>query len=545
MLAVMRPLTLIILGLIACYAPVVELGFVSDDHGLITHPSTGIAQQSIQSIFSGDLWHFQESQSGYYRPLMMLSLLLDHTMFGDWSPGYHIHSLLWHVLTVVMLFIVLRRPFGESRSAIATTLFAFHPLVVEQVSFISARNDSMAVSLGLAAVALTMPTNASSRRCLAAAVLAAAACLSKEIGILVLCLLPMMDWARQKSGGWHRYSALAAGAVAWLYIREMLGPGLLHSPPMNGAELMQTERLTVLGTLVGKLVWPFPLTDSMHIAYLSSPPLPAVTTALFFLGFLVVMGGRWAQAGVLFSVVALVPGLMAIASRFLIGERYLTLSLIGICLGIAAILPKNINAKWALLIAVPLAWPSHHRVADWSTDLSLAQSAHTARPTPYTASWLGHETPRANQPLVAMKHFDAATSGQPPTCDFAGEWIRTARLQLGGVAGAEVAKTLWNRKCAAAPGVRGEWAHSLLASGDLETAQQILTPPPPTCDTSLVVPVVVLSRLQETPGVGLHCAESARVDISSVEDDVQALIKKLAPATEEVDPDSNPPDAPQ
>ena len=163
MLLVIRPLAIIVLGLLVCYFPVVELGFVSDDHGLISHPLTGIGQQSFGSIFSDDLWHFQESQSGYYRPLMMLSLLFDHAIFGEWPGGYHIHSLLWHVFATIMLYVVLRRPFGDGRASIATSIFAFHPLASEQVCFICARNDSMAIAFGLAAVALVMPSNASSR----------------------------------------------------------------------------------------------------------------------------------------------------------------------------------------------------------------------------------------------------------------------------------------------------------------------------------------------------------------------------------------------
>ena len=547
MLVVMRPIVLIILGLVLCYFPVVELGFVSDDNGLITHPVTGIAQQSIESIFSGDLWHFQESQSGYYRPLMMLSLMADHTIFGDWSAGYHLHSLLWHLITVCLLFGVLRRPFGDARASIATTLFAFHPLLSEQVCFVSARNDSMALALGLAAVALTMPTKASSMRCLLASVLAAGACLSKEIGVVVLCLLPMMDWARKKNGGWHRYSALAAGAVGWLYIREMLGPGLLHSPPMNGAALMQTERITVLGTLLSKLVWPFPLTDSMHIAYLTSPAIPAVAACLFLLVFLFAFGSRWAQVGALFAIVSLVPGLMAIASRFLIGERYLALPLLGICFGLAAVLPKKTHASWAILLALPLAWSSHQRISDWTSDLTLAAAAHSAQPTAYTASWLGHEQLRAKQPEKAMALFDAATKANPPTCDFAGEWIKTARTIHGGVSGVEVGQTLWDRKCAAAPGVRGEWAHSFLEAGDFEMAQRILSPPPKQCDESVVVPFVVLAQLEGDQQAAQRCIQSSGSTISEKEEQIARLVEKFR-LMQKTDPTAplpdNAPDAP-
>ena len=61
----MRPLHIIIAFTLLVYGSVASLGFVSDDHGLITHPVTGIGQQSVVQIFSLDLWHFQDSQSGY------------------------------------------------------------------------------------------------------------------------------------------------------------------------------------------------------------------------------------------------------------------------------------------------------------------------------------------------------------------------------------------------------------------------------------------------------------------------------------------------
>jgi len=526
----MRPLLLLITAAIIFYLPVVDLGFVSDDHGLITHPTTGIANQTLGSIFGDDLWHFQESQSGYYRPLMMLSLLADHTLFGDWAGGYHLHSLLWHLACISLLFGVLRRPFGEGSATVATAMFAFHPLVIEQVCFISARNDSMALALGLTAVALTMPRNASSRRCLAASVLAASACLSKETGVLVLCLLPLMDWARQKKGGWHRYGALTAGVVGWLYIREMMGPGLLHSPPMNGAATIQAEKITVLSTIAGKLVWPFPLTDSIHIAYLGTPPFPAAAAAVFLLAFVAFTGGRWARMGVGFAVVALVPGLLAVASRFLIGERYLTLALIGISFAIAAILPRTTKPIWALILALPLAWGGHGRIQDWSTDLTLARSAHAAHPTPYTASWLGHELLRAGEVKRALPLLDTATKGTPPTCDFSGEWIRTVRIEDGPAAAVAIGNLLWDRRCAAAPGVRGEWAHSLLLTGDLQMATRIMTPPPARCDASLVIPFMTLAMLQGNNAAARKCAMGAGGEPEDILREVNVLLKRFTPS---------------
>ena len=111
-----------------------DLGFVSDDHGLITHPVTGIGQQSVGQIFSLDLWHFQD-QVGLLPPLMMLSLKLDHVIFGDWAGRYHLLPRLAPgcVWLIGRLFGQL---LGEDRGALAAGIYALHPLLSEQVAFI-------------------------------------------------------------------------------------------------------------------------------------------------------------------------------------------------------------------------------------------------------------------------------------------------------------------------------------------------------------------------------------------------------------------------
>ena len=76
--ATMQPIHFIIALTALAYGSVATLGFVSDDHGLITHPITGIGQQTVSQIFTQDLWHFRGRANCYYRPLMMLSLKVDH-----------------------------------------------------------------------------------------------------------------------------------------------------------------------------------------------------------------------------------------------------------------------------------------------------------------------------------------------------------------------------------------------------------------------------------------------------------------------------------
>ena len=81
------------------------------------------------------------------------------------------------------------------------------------------------------------------------------------------------------------------------------------------------------------------------------------------MALLVTMGRRWGRLGVLFALVSLLPGMLAIASRFLIADRYLGLAVLGLAIAIAGTAPRSSGALWGLLVMVPLAWPISQRVS--------------------------------------------------------------------------------------------------------------------------------------------------------------------------------------
>jgi len=520
----MRLLALIIALTGLIYAPVVNLGFVSDDNGLIVNATTGVASHTVLSVFHQDLWHFQDSQSGYYRPLMMLSLLFDSAVFGDWAGGYHLHSLAWHLLVVFLLGRLLGSVFDPTRGAIAAAVYAVHPLVTESVCFISARNDSMALAFGFLAVLLASPRNSGSIRLVAGTVCACASLLAKENGLIVLLLLPLMDWAEERTErGWHRHAALATGAFSALFVREIVGPGLHHAPPLDAAQLVSESKLAVVGTMIAKIPWPVPLTDSLHIAYLNPVNLPALAAAALFVFYTAVFGGRWGRVGLVFFCAAIVPGVIAVASRFLIGERYLVMPLIGLLISFAAVCPASKRLPWALVLMTPLAAVSHERIRDWTSDLTLAESAYTQHQTPYTAAWYGHELAATQRISEALPLLNEATAGHPPTCAFAAEWIHAERVVNGPKAAIEAAQTVWERRCARGPGVRGAWAQALLESGDVSGADALLTPRPTPCDRSLAAAMVTLHSLLNDVDEAQRCAEEAGIPPEQLWAEVEAL----------------------
>ena len=77
-----------------------------------------------------------------YRPLRYLSYALDYRIFGMNPWGFRLMNIVYHSLTVISLFWMLK-VFGLSKKAafIASLIFAIHPVHTDSVAYISGRRD--------------------------------------------------------------------------------------------------------------------------------------------------------------------------------------------------------------------------------------------------------------------------------------------------------------------------------------------------------------------------------------------------------------------
>jgi len=87
-------------------------------------------------------WAFGTGYAANWHPLTWLSLMLDVQMFGPGPAGHHLVNVLLHAANAALLFLALVALTGSRyRSALVAALFAFHPLHVESVAWISERKD--------------------------------------------------------------------------------------------------------------------------------------------------------------------------------------------------------------------------------------------------------------------------------------------------------------------------------------------------------------------------------------------------------------------
>lgn len=141
---------LLMLATIILYWPATRCGFVSYDD-----PATVAANPRIDGGLSweGVKWAFLNPVSCNWLPLTVITHMLDCQLFGLNPWGHHLVNVLFHSINVALVFALLKQLTGATwRSLLVAALFAFHPLHVESVAWITERKDVLSGFFGLLAL---------------------------------------------------------------------------------------------------------------------------------------------------------------------------------------------------------------------------------------------------------------------------------------------------------------------------------------------------------------------------------------------------------
>lgn len=166
-------ISILVIITIIVYANSLSNDFVYDDRSLITDNYLFRYHFTAKTFFNSDYFKYTGELS--YRPLCTLSFLVDYLLWGLNPVGYHIQSLLWHILNVVLVYIFalnlinvavafMRQSCGKTgilpvlrtdkdvyptninhrlTAFFGALLFAVHPINVEAVTPITFREDPM------------------------------------------------------------------------------------------------------------------------------------------------------------------------------------------------------------------------------------------------------------------------------------------------------------------------------------------------------------------------------------------------------------------
>ena len=181
---------------LAClsFLPAVWSSFVSDDFLLI---------HNLRHA-GGITWPFGRNDAGeaggaghFYRPVWTLWNLGLFKLVGASAVAFHLGNLVLYAAVVLEVWALVARLADPRRAWIAAAAFAVYPRHGESVAWVSGNTDLTAVALGLGALLCMTSRWPIAARVLGAALLTAAATLSKEIAF-VLPLLALLLVRRRR-----------------------------------------------------------------------------------------------------------------------------------------------------------------------------------------------------------------------------------------------------------------------------------------------------------------------------------------------------------
>jgi hypothetical protein len=333
----------------------------------------------------------------YFRPLVTLSFLLDDSFFGLAASGYHLTNLVLHVLVTLLVLRIASHLLAPAQAWAAAALFAVHPCHAEAVVWASGRTDVLMAACYAFAVWADMERGVRrTRGWLGLSVaFALAGLLAKEMAITLPVILALHAWLFRRGQPAWWWGAAASGTVAAVYL---LGRTLLLGPPTTpphpfGHGLGDPDfAWNVVG---GSLLY---LVDLLLIA----PVDPAEGFPLLsrhwpvLLGLAALAGAilAWitrralarpeAERGparvALFALAWLAITILPVLP-ISVGERFLYLPSVGLCLLVGAAVPPQWSAgpfkarRYAVALLLALALVTAGKVVVWKAFSEVSRGA--------------------------------------------------------------------------------------------------------------------------------------------------------------------------
>jgi len=200
----------VVLGalLLIAYWGAKDLEFIGYDDGTYI---TENEQVRKGITLEGIVWAFTTGHMGIWHPLTWISHMLDYQLYGLDPAGHHLTSLLLHLASTVLLFLILQTMSGALwQSAFVAAVFALHPLHVESVAWAAERKDVLGGlfwMLTMAAYVFYVKTPTATRYALLL-VLFALGLMSKPMLVTLPFVLLLLDYWSLKRYAFRSTAAL-------------------------------------------------------------------------------------------------------------------------------------------------------------------------------------------------------------------------------------------------------------------------------------------------------------------------------------------------
>jgi tetratricopeptide (TPR) repeat protein len=416
---------------IALYWPALRGDFLWDDAGHVTRPD-------LQSL--GGLWRIwlEIGATQQFYPVLHSAFWVEHKLWGDSTFGYHLVNVLLHATVATQLAVILRR-LRVPGALLAALLFAFHPVCVESVAWISEQKNTLSAVFYLAAALawLHFENDRRPRIYALATALFVLALLTKTVTATLPAALLVICWWRRGRLELHREVLplvpwFAVGAAAGLFTAHF--ESTLIGAQGEAFSLGFVERVMLSGRIfwfyVGSLAWPFDLNfiyPRWTVDASSIVQWAFLVAALALLGVLVwwsrrqrgplaatlLFGGTLFPVLGFFNVYPFLFSYVADHFQYLASLSVFVLAAVTLTTALER-LPRVAGLAIPLLLLAGLAWITRLQSEIYRDEISLYEATLARNPT----AWMVHNNlalalSREGRPQDAVSHLHAALRLRP------------------------------------------------------------------------------------------------------------------------------------
>lgn len=424
--------------IIVAYLGTLGFGFVYDDPAQVLHNPLLHSWRNLPGFFKHDVWSFNQVEgvppSNYYRPVFLIWLLANYSLFGSHAWCWHLSTLCVHLLvTLLVCRLAFELTWDHTTALISAAIFGLHPTHIEAVAWISGVSESLVAAPFVGSILCHIRARSVAGRLyqsrlparayrLASLGLCAVAMLSKETAIVlpgVILLYEMVfpdrghDSERSKQSWFAGAPRALKGAApfliiatCYLAIRFLVLEGFSRDVfPLKPATILLTWP-SVIWFYIKLLVWPFGLSAFYDTPYIQTAGLGTFVVPLLF-SSLACAGAYWLLmrlyapgsrknlivcAGLVVLPILPLLNLSVFIEGEIAHDRYLYLPSVGFCIIVGSVL-RLIRIGRVKLLGLPLAQAlvvlvllcvlaggTAVQSVPWSSDLLLYHRGYTAAP---------------------------------------------------------------------------------------------------------------------------------------------------------------------
>jgi len=347
---------LLVLLTLVIYLPVLRCDFINfDDQVYVTE------NNFVQAgwTWGGVKWAFTTWDGGNWHPVTWLSHMTDCELFGTNPAAHHAVNVLFHALNVALLYLLLQQLFRSKwANVFIAAVFAWHPLHVESVAWISERKDVLSTVFALLSLHAYVRFARDKYRPAFwwALVWLALGLMTKPMLVTLPAVFLLLDWWPLERRRLNAASFKASAALVrekWLFLLLAASSSVVTFFAQRAGEAVMTlgqlpvplrleEVVMAYGMYLLKTVWPvglvvlYPL--PLHLPFVHAASAASGAALILISGLAwrwrrtapyVLFGWAWFM-GMMLPVIGLVK-----VGAALIADRYTYLPMVGLTIAVA------------------------------------------------------------------------------------------------------------------------------------------------------------------------------------------------------------------